>query len=163
MVSQVASISVGFVQSGVARKGGSASATMLCGTLESANQYAGGSGLLDGQNTARTKLPQARQPIGRVQPDGSVLMDATWYRLFDYIVNTQLGGIQGPKLSDITDTVASSSTAAIDAQNAVSIVAQTVNANASTLAATVQVSQAAALPGASQIHPPTYTTKGVQP
>lgn len=161
MASQSAIISIGFSQSGVSAKRGAAVATMQCGTLEAANQYAGGSGLL-ARTRNKYQLPPARTPFGDVQPDGSVVIRKNWYDVLNYVFNGQLGGIAGPTLSDITDTVSSSSSAAIDAQNAVSVVAQTVNANASTLAATVQVSQAAALPGAAQIHPPVYTEKGVQ-
>lgn len=162
MTSRTAIISIGFTQSSVARKAGTAVAAMQCGTLEAANQYAGGAGLLS-RSRNKLKLPSPHVPIGRTQPDGTVLIDRGWYDVFNYVFNTQLGGITGPTLGDITTTVASSSTAAIDAQNAVSGVAQTVNANAAVLQATVQVSQAAALPGSSQIHPPTYTTRGVQP
>lgn len=161
MATQSAIISIGFSQSGTAMKAGSAVATVQCGTLEAANQYMGGNGLI-AADTLRSHFPSQRIPVAWFKGE-PIYMDLTWYRFFDYIVNTQLGGFNGPKLSDITDTVASSSTAAIDAQNAVSIVAQTVNANADALAATVQVSQAAALPGATQIPNPTYTTRGVQP
>jgi hypothetical protein len=161
MATQTASISIGFTRSGVSKKQGAAVAVLQCGTLEAANQYAGGSGLLS-RTRNKYKLPSSRVPFGDVQPDGSVVVRKDWYDVLNYVFNTQLGGITGPTLGDITETVSSSSAAAIDAQNAVSVVAQTVNANASTLAATVQVSQASALPGAAQIEPPVYTTKGVQ-
>ena len=160
MASQSASIIFGFARSVTAKKRGYATATIQCGLLEAANQYMGGSGLIS-TDTVRSHFPSQRIPVAWFQGQ-PIYMDVTWYRFFDYIVNTQLGGFNGPKLSDITDTVSSSSTAAIDAQNAVSIVAQTVNANADALAATVQVSQAAALPGATQIPQPVYTERGVQ-
>lgn len=162
MATETATISIGFTQSGVAKKAGAASAVVTAGALQSANKYTGGSSLL-GSSLAKSRLPSASLPFGKALPDGTVMVDPVWYRFLDYIVNTQLGGPTGPTLGDITTTVDSTRSSAIAAQNAVSVVAQTVNANASTLAATVQVSQAAALPGASQIQPPTYTTKGVQP
>lgn len=162
MATQTASIVIGFSQSSTAKKAGAATATMQCGTLEAANQYAGGSGLLSRQRN-RYKLPSAHVPFGRLQKDGSILIEPAWYDAFNYVINTQLGGIAGPSLSDITTTVDSTRSSAIDAQNAVSVVAQTVNANAQSLAATVQVSQASSLPGSSQIPKPIYTTKGVQP
>lgn len=160
MTTQTASIILGFSRSVVGKKGGAAAATVQCGTLESANQYAGGSGLIS-RDRHRYKMPSARVPFGDVQPDGSVLVRKEWYDALNYVINTQLGGIAGPSLSDITTTVSSSSAAAIDAQNAVSVVAQAVNANASTLQATVQVSQAGALPGADQIPEPVFTTRGI--
>ncbi len=160
MATETAVISIGFTQSGVAKKAATATANLQCGALESANNYAGGSGLIS-SNVAKTRLPQAQLPLGRVQPDGTVLMDPTWYRFLDYIANVQLGGITGPTLGDISTTVDSTRSSAIAAQTSVSQVAQTVNANASTLAATVQVAQTSALPGATQIPPVAYTPKGV--
>lgn len=162
MATQTASIVIGFSQSSTAKKAGAATATMQCGTLEAANQYAGGSGLLSRQRN-RYKLPSLQVPFARL-PDGTPLyVEKPWYDALNYVINTQLGGIAGPSLSDITTTVDSTRSSAIDAQNAVSVVAQTVNANAQSLAATVQVSQASSLPGSSQIPKPIYTNKGVQP
>lgn len=162
MASQSAIISVGFTQSGTAKKAGTASAALLCGALESANNYAGGSGLLSA-NLAKTKLPQAQLPLGRVMADGTVLIDPTWYRFLDYIANVQLGGPTGPTMGDISSTLGSTRNSAISAENAVSVVAQTVNANASSLAATVQVAQTNNLSGSTQIPKPVYTQRGIQP
>lgn len=162
MASQSATLSVGFAQSCVGKKSGAAVASLQCGALESANRYTGGSGLL-ASNRNKYKLPSANVPFGTVQPDGSVMVNPNWYRVLDYVVNTQLGGLTGPTLGDITTTVDATRSSAIDAQNAVSVVAQTVNANANALAATVQVSQTNALTGASQIPRVTYTNRGVQP
>lgn len=162
MASQSAVINIGFTRTSVARKNGVASAALQCGALEAANNYAGGTGLLASARS-KYKLPSINVPFSRL-PDGTPLyVDAAWYRIFDYVVNTQLGGINGPTLGDITMTVDSTRSSAIEAQNAVSVVAQTVNANASTLAATVEVAQTSALPGAAQIHPPVYTSRGIQP
>lgn len=162
MATRSAIISCGFTQSGTSSKAGSAAAVMECGATQAANQYAGGSGLISSDVAAGT-LPKAHVSFGRVRSDGTVEVDPVWYRFLDYVVNTQLGGPTGPTLSDITDTVSSTRSSAIDAQNAVSVVAQTVNANADTLAATVQVAQTNSLTGATQIPKVTYTTKGVQP
>jgi hypothetical protein len=162
MATQSASIAFGFMRSVTAKKQGAATATIQCGLLEAANQYAGGSGLLS-RTRIKYQLPSIRVPFGDVQDDGTVLVRKDWYDVMNYVFNGQLGGINGPTLSDITTTVSSSSTAAIDAQNAVSVVAQTVNANATALQATVQVSQAASLPGATQIPHPIFTNKGIQP
>ena len=161
MPSQSAVINIGFSRSSASKKAAVAMATVQCGTLEAANQYTGGSGLIS-RDRHRYKLPSARVPFGDVQQDGSVLVRKEWYDALNYVINTQLGGINGPSLGDITTTVESSSLAAIDAQNAVSVVAQTVNANAQVLQATVQVSQNSSLPGASQIPRPVYTEKGIQ-
>ncbi len=162
MASETATLSCGFTQSGTSKKAGTAMAVVQCGATQAANQYAGGSGLISTEAAAGS-LPKANVPFGRVRPDGTVEVDPVWYRLLDYVINTQLGGPTGPKMSDITATVDSTRTSAIAAQNAVSVVSQTVNANATTLAAAVQVSQTAALPGASQIPPVTYTARGVNP
>ena len=162
MASQTASISIGFTQAGSAKKAGSAVAVLQCGLTEAANQYAGGSGLIS-SDVATGTLPKAHIPFARL-PDGTpIYVDPVWYPLLDYVVNTQLGGPTGPTLSDISDTVSSTRSSAIDAQNAVSVVSQTVNANADALAATVQVAQANALSGASQIPPVTHTSRGVVP
>jgi len=162
MATETATINIGFTQAGTAKKAGTATASLQSGATEAANNYAGGSGLIS-SSVAKTKLPQAQLPLGRVQPDGTVVMDPTWYRFLDYIANVQLGGVTGPTMGDLSATVDSTRSSAINAQNAVSVVAQTVNANAASLAATVQVSQTAALPGATQIPKVTYTNRGVQP
>ena len=160
MATETATISCGFTQSGMSKKAGSATAVVQAGALESANQYAGGSGLLSA-TLNKGRLRSASLPFGRAQPDGSVMVDPVWYRFLDYIVNTQLGGPTGPTLGDLTATVDSTRSSAIAAQTSVSQVAQTVNANASALAATVQVAQTSALPGATQIPPVVYTPRGV--
>lgn len=161
MATESAVLSCGFTQSSASKKAGSASAVVQTGAIESANQYAGGSGLLSA-SLNKGRLPSASLPFGRVQSDGSVMVDPVWYRFLDYIVNTQLGGPTGPTLGDLTATVDSTRSSAINAQNAVSVVAQTVNANASALAATVQVAQTNNLSGATQIPAISYTVKGIQ-
>ncbi|GAC1664565.1 MAG: hypothetical protein PVS3B2_00370 [Candidatus Dormibacteraceae bacterium] len=161
MATESAVISCGFTQSGASKKAGSATAVVQAGATQSANQYAGGSGLIS-SDVAAGALPKAHIPFGRVRPDGTVEVDPVWYRFLDYVVNTQLGGPTGPTLGDISDTVESTRSSAINAQNAVSVVAQTVNANASALAATVQVAQTNNLSGAKQIPAISYTVKGIQ-
>lgn len=162
MASQSAIISIGFSRSVTAAKGGAGSASLQCGALQYANAYLGGSGLI-ARPRATYKLPSAQVPFARL-PDGTPLyLERSWYDALNYVCNTQLGGITGPSLSDITTTVDSTRSSAIDAQNAVSVVAQTVNANADTLAATVQVAQTNSLSGSTQIPPVTFTRHGIEP
>jgi len=159
MATQTAMISIGLTMSAVSKKSGRGTAQLQCGALEAATNYTGGSGLIS-RNRIATQLPPARVPLGRLQEDGvTIVIEKAWYDALDYVFNRQLGGIAGPSLSDITTTVDSTRTSAIDAQTAVSQVAATVNANAEALSATVQVTQNSSLPGATQI-PPVVRAKG---
>lgn len=98
-------------------------------------------------------LPPPRQPIGRVQPDGTVLMDPSWYNFLRYIVYDVLGGPTAPKLADVQTTVAAVQEAVTETVATVSEVTELAVANATALATTVEVVQNAALPGSTQIPP----------
>ena len=105
----------------------------------------------------RTFFPAQRTPIARIEIAGQqvpVYLDAqTWYKFFDYTVNTILGGANAPTLNEIVSTVVA--TIAQNAATAAAVTAQGQQnaANAASLIATVQVLQDNNVPGADQIPP----------
>lgn len=114
----------------------------------------------------RTWLPPAEIPIGYVNNDRSkpVIIDAqTWYSFFNYLVNVVLGGPNAPTLADVTTAVTVATEQSAESAAIVSAVSQQVVANAESLAATVEVAQNNALPGANQIPPVQKYGYGVEP
>lgn len=164
MASQTASISIGVVLGNTSRKNGAATAQIVTGALEQPQPYSGGTGITQSAAAANQKLQlPTNQFIGTVEKDGRVRMSQDWFRFFHDLFEQRLGGTQGDSIPDISTTVVSTREQAIAAQNGVSVVSQQVDANAQTLAATVQVAQTNSLAGSSQIPPVVYSVqKGVQ-
>lgn len=97
----------------------------------------------------RSLLPSQRTPL--VNPDST--MSSQWYRFFDYMVNQYLGGLTQPTVADIVASVEAAMTSVNASNEATALIAQQAQANAESLAAVVQVTQNASIPGASQIPP----------
>lgn len=72
-------------------------------------------------------------------------------RFMHYLANQRLGGIDGPSMGEVQTNVQETKAAAVQAVLASSAVEDMATANAEALKATVQVTQTAALPGATQI------------
>ncbi len=100
----------------------------------------------------RAWLPPQRQPIANVNGT-PVYMDQTWYRFFQFVSEIKLGGAEGQTIPDIVASVVAALSASATTSAAVAITSQQTQANAEALAATVQVVQTAAIPGADQIPP----------
>ena len=160
MASETASIQIGITFGNVSKKGGIASAQIITAALEQPQPYSGGTGIQQSANAANQKLQlPSSQYIGTVQPDGRVLISPDWFRFLHDLFEERLGGAQGDSIPDISTAVVSTRDQAIAATNGVSSVTQQVNANAQTLAATVQVAQNNSLTGATQIPPVVYSSK----
>lgn len=164
MATETASISIGIVLGNTSKKGGVASAQIVTGVLEQPQPYSGGTGVQQSASAANQKLQlPSSQYIGTVQADGRVLISADWFRFLHDMFEQRLGGTQGDSIPDLSTTVISTRTQAIAATNGVAAVSQQVDANAQSLAATVQVAQNNSLAGAKQIPPVIYNVpKGVQ-
>lgn len=98
-------------------------------------------------------LPNAQTPIGRVKPDGRVVMDPAWYRALQHIFEVRLGGRAAPSLPDVVTTVETTQAAAVQSGQQVSALTQQSQANAESLNVVRQVVQNNALTGAAQIPP----------
>jgi len=157
MASRSAVINLGVALNNTSMKGAGSVAIIWLGATQSAQPFAGGSGLIGTQSLLRTRLPSAQVPIGAMADGSPIYMNPTWYRFFDFIANVQLGGPQGPSVTDLSTTVVSTRSDAIQAQQSVSALTQQTVANAQALGAVVQVTQTSSLPGASQIPPVVYT------
>lgn len=72
-------------------------------------------------------------------------------RCMDYLMNTRMGGINGPSMTEVVTNVAESKQQAAQAVTQASAVEELAVANAEALKATVQVTQNSALDGAEQI------------
>ena len=97
----------------------------------------------------RSLLPSQRTPLSN--PDST--MSSQWYRFFDYLVNQYLGGLTQPTVADIVASVEATQASVNASAGATALIAQQAQANAESLAAVVQVTQNASIPGASQIPP----------
>lgn len=97
----------------------------------------------------RSLLPSQRTPLSN--PDST--MSSQWYRFFDYMVNQYLGGLTQPTVADIVASVEATQASVNASAEATQLIAQQAQANAESLAAVVQVTQNASIPGASQIPP----------
>lgn len=160
MASETASIQIGVSFANTSRKNGAASAQIVTAALEQPQPYSGGTGVQQSANAANQKLQlPSSQFIGTVQADGRVMISPDWFRFLHDMFEQRLGGSQGDSIPDISTAVVSTRDQAIAATNGVSSVSQQVNANAQTLAATVQVAQNNSLAGAAQIPPVVYSSK----
>ena len=158
MATETASISLGVFLGNTSKKGGAASAQITTEALEQPMPYSGGTGVQQSANAANQKLQLPNtMTIGKTMPDGTVQIDPNWWRFLHDLFEQRLGGSQGDSIPDLTTTVVDTRTQAIAAVTGVSAVSQQVNANAQTLAATVQVAQTNSLTGASQIPPVIYS------
>lgn len=158
MATETASISLGVFLGNTSKKGGAASAQITTGALEQPLPYSGGTGVQQSANAANQKLQLPNtMTIGKTMPDGTVQIDPNWWRFLHDLFEQRLGGSQGDSIPDLTTTVVDTRTQAIAAVTGVSAISQQVNANAQTLAATVQVAQTNSLTGASQIPPVIYS------
>ncbi len=101
-------------------------------------------------------MPPSAIPIGYLNNDRTkpVFIDTqSWFQFFDYVVNTLLGGPSAPTLADVTTAVTTASAQSASSAATVTAVSQQVQANAESLAATVQVAVNNSLTGAAQIPP----------
>jgi len=98
-------------------------------------------------------LPSAQTPIGRVKPDGQVVMDPAWYRALQHLFEIKVGGRFAPSLPDVVATVESTQAAAVQNGQQVGALTQQSQANAESLNVVRQVVQNNALVGAAQIPP----------
>lgn len=103
-------------------------------------------------------LPPAHVPV--VKQDG--LMAEQWYRFFNYLANTKLGGPNSSTLPDIATTVVTASERAAVVEVVTAGLTQQTAQNAEALATTVEVVQNNSLTGASAI-PPVQRTSGMLP
>lgn len=101
----------------------------------------------------RKLFPRQSQKV--VMPDGSMAIE--WYRFFDYLVNTFLGGPDAPTMGDVIAEIERQIAAARLLEARTLAIAQQAQANAESLSAAVQVIQNNALTGAAQIPPPQTT------
>jgi len=159
MASESASILIGVTLGNTSKKGGSASAQIVTGALEQPQPYSGGSGVIQSSNAAvKVQIPHVSQIFGRVNDDGTVSISKDWYRFLHDFFN-KMGGPQGASIDDLSTTVVATREQAIVATNGVAAVSQQVDANAQSLAVTVQVAQNNSLAGSSQIPPVTYSSR----
>jgi len=160
VASETASISLGVFLGNTSKKGGAASAQIIAGALEQPQPYSGGTGIQQSASAANQKLQlPTSQFIGTVEKDGRVRINPDWYRFLHDLFEQRLGGVQGDSIPDLSNTVVDTRAQAITAVNGVSAVSQQVDANAQTLAATVQVAQNNSLTGSTQIPPVVYSSK----
>lgn len=160
MASETASISVGVIFGNASKKGGGAAAQIVTGALEQPQPFSGGAGVQQSASSANKKLQLPNtMVIGKLQPDGSVLIDPNWWKFFHDQFEERLGGTQGASIPDLSTTVVDTRSQAITAQNGVAAVSQQVDANAQSLGAVVQVAQNNSLTGSKQIPPVIYTAQ----
>lgn len=107
-------------------------------------------GVPDDETNLKAWLPPSRQPIA-YQQNGQWLCDPTWYRFFQYVAEIKLGGANGPTLTAVAETAATTAQTAASASTQVSAIAQQTQTNAEALAAVKQVAQDNSLSGAEQI------------
>lgn len=97
-------------------------------------------------------LPSIRQPIGYTDPrDGKFYCDPIWYRAFEYLFETRLGGRGAPSVPDVVSTVTATQATAAAASATVTEIAQQTQANAEALFVVREVVQGGGLDGAEQI------------
>lgn len=158
MASETASIQIGVTLSNTSKKTGAQSAQIIAGALEQTQPYSGGSGVIQSANSrVKIQIPHVSQTFGRVNADGTVTIGKDWYRFLQDFFN-KMGGPQGASIDDLSTTVVETRAQAITATNGVASVSQQVDANAQSLAATVQVAQNNSLAGSSQIPPVVYSS-----
>lgn len=158
MATETASISIGVVLGNTSKKGGAATAQIVTAALEQPQPYSGGVGINVSSESAKEQLQIPQSMTVGTLPDGTpVTMSPEWFRFWSVMFNQRLGGPQGDSIPDITTTVVSTRTQAIAATNGVAAVSQQVDANAQSLAATVQVAKNNSLAGAAQIPPVIYS------
>lgn len=107
------------------------------------------------QNLTNLRKLFPRQSQKVVNSDGSMAIE--WYRFFDYLVNTFLGGPDAPTMGDVIAEIERQIAAARLLEARTLAIAQQAQANAESLSAAVQVIQANALTGADQIPAPQTT------
>lgn len=97
-------------------------------------------------------LPPARQAMTYTNPrDGKAYCDPSWYRFFEYISETRLGGKQGPSISSVVTVVTDVQTTAAASTTAVTELQQQTQTNAEALAVVREVAVNNSLTGAGQI------------
>ena len=103
----------------------------------------------------RPSMPPQRQPFGYVNGDRTkpVYLDPSWERFLRFQHEIKLGGDTGFTLPDVAASVEESQSTAQSSAVAVAAYSQQAATNAEALAATVQVLQNNAIPGATQIPP----------
>jgi len=99
------------------------------------------------QRSLKTWLPHRTVPV--VGSDGT--MNDEWYRFFNYVANTKLGGASSATLPDIAATVTEAQVNATTAATTVAGVTQQVANNAEALSAVREVAVNNSLSGATQI------------
>lgn len=110
----------------------------------------------DNATSPKAMLPGPRTPLGYVNGDRRqpvYIDEATWYRLIDYIVNTKLGGIAAPNLTDVSNTITSVADTTTSIVSTVVAITEQTTQNAAALDTVREVAQTASLPGATQIPP----------
>ena len=106
----------------------------------------------------RSWLPRPQVPLGYVYINGQrypvQIDEQTWYKFLFTVAEIRLGGITGAVLGDVVKAITNSQAqSSVVSQNLTALTNQA-SANASSLLATVQVSQQAALGGAVSIPKP---------
>ena len=96
-------------------------------------------------------LPPARQPIAVPDGRGGFNCDPAWYRFFEYISETRLGGKQGPSLPTVAAVVNDVQATAAASTTAVTELQQQTQANAESLSVVREVAINNSLTGAGQI------------
>jgi hypothetical protein len=122
--------------------------SVSAGPLMAADPYGSTRFSRSGAATAKAWLPPESEPwfdpkTGKPTPQ--------FARFMHYLANQRLGGIDGPSMGEVQTNVQETKAAAVQAVLASSAVEDMATANAEALKATVQVTQTAALPGATQI------------
>lgn len=84
-------------------------------------------------------------------------MNPTWYRFFQFLSETKLGGATAQTIPEIVASVVATIEQSAVTSASLTSVAQQTQANADSLSATVQTVQTAALPGSESI-PPVQTS-----
>lgn len=159
MATETASISVGVVMGCTTKKGATATAQIVAGALDQPQPYSGGTGIQQSASAANQKLQLPTTMIIGYVDGKPVQMNPDWFRFLHDLFIERMGGPQGDSIPDISTTVVDTRAQAISATNGVAAVTQQVNANAQSLAATVQVAQNNSLAGSSQIPPVVYSSK----
>jgi hypothetical protein len=96
-------------------------------------------------------LPPARQPIGFTDSRGNFNCDPAWYRFFEYVAETRLGGRQGPAIPAVAAVVAQTQVTAAASTTAVTELQQQTQANAEALFVVREVAVNNSLTGAGLI------------
>lgn len=99
-------------------------------------------------------LPPARQPLAYTDArTGQTFCDPTWYRFFEYLAETRLGGKTGPTITSVVQTLTDTQTTAAAATSTVAELQQQTQANAESLYVVRSVAKLNLLDGAEQIPP----------